>query len=56
MAVAPFRGVPIGWRLIDCSFGLLGAVPLIVARTASGNVRPVDIAVRRGESEDTLLQ
>lgn len=26
------RGIPIGWRLIDCSFGVLGAVPLAIAR------------------------
>jgi hypothetical protein len=24
----PLRGIPVGWRLIDCSFGLLGAIPL----------------------------
>lgn len=23
-----FRGIPIGWRLIDCSFGVLGFIPL----------------------------
>lgn len=23
-----FRGIPIGWRLIDCSFGIIGLVPL----------------------------
>ena len=22
------RGIPMGWRLIDCSFGVLGAIPL----------------------------
>jgi hypothetical protein len=22
------RGIPVGWRLIDCSFGVIGAVPL----------------------------
>ncbi|HAV62430.1 MAG TPA: hypothetical protein DCY13_08715 [Verrucomicrobiales bacterium] len=26
------RGVPVWWRLIDCSFGVLGAVPLLLAR------------------------
>lgn len=26
------RGVPFGWRLIDCSFGVFGAVPLALAR------------------------
>lgn len=25
----PLRGIPIYWRLIDCSFGVLGAVPLL---------------------------
>lgn len=24
----PFRGIPLGWRLIDCSFGVIGFVPL----------------------------
>ncbi len=25
----PVRGIPFYWRLIDCSFGILGAVPLL---------------------------
>jgi hypothetical protein len=24
----PLRGIPFGWRLLDCSFGVFGAVPL----------------------------
>ena len=24
------RGIPLGWRLIDCSFGLFGAIPLVI--------------------------
>lgn len=24
------RGIPIGWRLIDCSFGLFGTIPLLI--------------------------
>jgi hypothetical protein len=27
----PIRGVPVYWRLIDCSFGLIGCIPLLVA-------------------------
>ena len=23
------RGIPLGWRLIDCSFGVIGAIPLL---------------------------
>lgn len=26
------RDIPLGWRLIDCSFGILGFVPLYVLR------------------------
>ncbi len=25
----PLRGIPFYWRLIDCSFGIIGAVPLL---------------------------
>lgn len=25
-----FRGIPLWWRLIDCSFGLIGILPLLV--------------------------
>lgn len=28
------RGIPLGWRLIDCSFGVLGSVPLLICRRA----------------------
>jgi hypothetical protein len=27
-----FRDIPLYWRLIDCSFGVLGAVPLLICR------------------------
>lgn len=26
------RDIPLGWRLIDCSFGILGAIPLLICR------------------------
>lgn len=25
-----FRGIPIGWRIIDCSFGIIGLLPLSI--------------------------
>lgn len=28
------RGIPFGWRLIDCSFGVFGSIPLFVCRGA----------------------
>jgi hypothetical protein len=27
----PIRGIPFYWRLIDCSFGIFGAIPLLMA-------------------------
>ncbi|MCW3117058.1 MAG: hypothetical protein JWM28_1140 [Chitinophagaceae bacterium] len=27
-----FRGIPLWWRLIDCSFGVIGLLPLMICR------------------------
>jgi len=32
MVCGPIRGIPFYWRLIDCSFGVFGAVPLWLVR------------------------
>jgi len=32
------RGIPVPWRLIDCSFGVLGLVPLILAERAAARM------------------
>ena len=32
LIAGPLRGIPVGWRLIDCSFGILGAIPLLICR------------------------
>lgn len=32
LVCGPLRGIPFYWRLIDCSFGIVGAVPLLLAR------------------------
>jgi hypothetical protein len=28
----PIRGIPFGWQLLDCSFGIVGIVPLYLVR------------------------
>jgi hypothetical protein len=28
------RGIPFGWRMIDCSFGVMGMVPLMICRNS----------------------
>ena len=32
------RGIPVWWRLIDCSFGILGLIPLWVAAQAQSDL------------------
>jgi len=32
LAFGPLRGIPFFWRLIDCSFGVVGIVPLWICR------------------------
>jgi hypothetical protein len=34
----PLRGIPLGWRLIDCSFGIVGAIPLLICRRQIGEL------------------
>lgn len=30
LIAGPIRGIPLYWRLIDCSFGIIGVVPLLI--------------------------
>jgi hypothetical protein len=32
LVCGPIRGIPFYWRLIDCSFGVFGLIPLVIAR------------------------
>jgi hypothetical protein len=32
LIAGPIRGIPPAWRLIDCSFGLFGCIPLLICR------------------------
>jgi hypothetical protein len=32
LIAGPIRGVPLGWRVIDCSFGVFGSIPLWICR------------------------
>ncbi len=32
LVAGPIRGIPFGWRLIDCSFGVIGCIPLLICR------------------------
>jgi hypothetical protein len=30
LIAGPIRGIPFYWRLIDCSFGVIGVLPLLI--------------------------
>src|SRR5580698_5993655 len=32
LIAGPLRGIPLYWRLVDCSFGAFGAIPLLLCR------------------------
>lgn len=36
------RGIPICWRLIDCSFGIVGIVPLLICYSKIGRLEKTD--------------
>ncbi len=40
MIAGPVRGIPLGWRCIDSSFGVLAAAPLWIARRDVGRLSP----------------
>jgi hypothetical protein len=37
----PLRGIPLSWQLIDCSFGLVGIVPLYVCYRAIKEIEQI---------------
>ncbi len=37
----PLRGIPWFWQLIDCSFGVLGAIPLLIVRKLTRTLAPL---------------
>jgi len=37
-----WRGIPLWWRAIDCSFGILGLIPLLICRN---QIRKLEVAL-----------
>ena len=40
LIAGPIRGIPLFWRVGDCSFGIIGAIPLLIALKAIGRMEP----------------
>ena len=39
LIAGPARGIPLPWRLLDCSFGVVGAIPLLYCRSLARRMR-----------------
>jgi hypothetical protein len=44
------RGIPLPWRLIDCSFGIVGSIPLLICRRAVVALEREDQVDKRGRT------
>ncbi|MCI0536041.1 MAG: hypothetical protein L0Z50_12520 [Verrucomicrobiales bacterium] len=49
------RGIPLGWRLIDCSFGVFGALPLWYCRRCVDELERVENGFPSGERPARIL-
>ena len=38
LVFGPLRGIPVYWLLIDCSFGVIGFIPLWLVRSYTGEL------------------
>jgi hypothetical protein len=38
-----FRQIPIAWRLIDCSFGLFGLIPLLICKKYTDRLEKISL-------------
>ncbi|MBI1332885.1 MAG: hypothetical protein GC165_08395 [Armatimonadetes bacterium] len=45
LIAGPIRGIPVTWRLIDCSFGVVGIVPLLIVRK---DIQILEVAAEPG--------
>jgi hypothetical protein len=44
-----FRGIPLWWRFIDCSFGLIGLVPLLICHNRILNLEKSILEQQRND-------
>ena len=46
MICGPIRGIPFDWRLIDCSFGILGFIPLWLSWKSIRELKRIDLHIQ----------
>jgi hypothetical protein len=47
LVAGPIRGIPLPWRIIDCSFGVFAAIPLLIALRKTSQLEKSSSAVFR---------
>ena len=47
-----FRGIPIGWRLIDCLFGIVGLIPLLIVYKL---IRKLEEESKKDNEDEAML-
>jgi len=47
-----FRGIPVGWRLIDCAFGVIGLIPLSICLS---KVNAMEREITHSQNENRFL-
>lgn len=45
-----FRGITIGWRLIDCSFGIIGLIPLAICLSRINQAETLNKQIKANEN------
>jgi hypothetical protein len=56
MIAGALRGIPFPWRLIDCSFGVFGSIPLLICRKLIVVLELRESAVRVREANVTRFK
>ena len=51
LVAGEFRGIPLGWRFLDCAFGLVGLIPLWYSRLLARKLDCSLTTSTRGNSE-----
>lgn len=47
-----FRGIPIGWRLVDCLFGIVGLIPLLIVYKL---IRKLEEESKKDNEDEAML-
>jgi len=50
LIAGPIRHIPFGWRLIDCSFGVFGVIPLLIVLRKTARLETAEAAVASAQA------